>query len=106
MAVKPTIEESGFRCERVDEQEFKGSIKDKILHNIRKAKFIVADVSESRPNCYYELGIAHALGKTVIHLANDSKDIHFDIHDFNFIIYSRVADLKDRLKKRIESTIK
>ena len=105
MAIKPTIEEFGFICERVDEQEFNGSIKDKILQNIRKAKFIVADVTEARPNCYYELGIAHALSKNVIHIANTSDDIHFDINDFNFIIYSRVAELKERLKSRIESTV-
>ena len=105
MAIKPTIEGLGFDCIRVDEQEFNGSIKDRILENIRKAKFIVADITEARPNCYYELGIAHALGKDVIHLANNTDDIHFDINDFNFIIYSRVEELKTRLKNRIESTI-
>lgn len=105
MAIKPTVEELGFRCQRVDEQEFNGSIKEEILQNIRKAKFIIADVTEARPNCYYELGIAHALGKDVIHLANTTDDIHFDINDFNFIIYRRVAELMERLKARIESTI-
>jgi len=105
MAIKPTVEKLGFTCERVDEQEFNGSIKDKILQNIRKAKFIIADVTEARPNCYYELGIAHALGKNVIHLANSSNDIHFDINDFNFIIYNRATELKERLKARIESTV-
>ncbi len=65
----------------------------------------MADVTEARPNCYYELGIAHALGKEVIHLANDSADIHFDIKDFNFILYSRVTDLQQKLEQRIAATV-
>jgi len=104
-SIKPTVESLGYRCERIDEQEFNGSIRDRILQNIRQARFIIADVTEARPNCYYELGAAHSLGKEVIHLTNSTKDIHFDIKDFNFIVYSRQDDLSRKLKKRIESTI-
>lgn len=104
-AVKPTIEKLGYRCERVDEQQYNDSIRERIIANIDAARFIVADVSESRPNCYYELGIAHALGKEVIHLANSSTDIHFDVKDFNFIIYSRISDLQAKLEHRISATV-
>lgn len=105
LGIKPTIEKLGYRCERIDEQQFNGSIRDRILKNIAAAKFIVADVTEARPNCYYELGIAHSLGKEVVHLANDTGDIHFDIKDFNFIIYKRIADLKEKLEQRLNSTV-
>lgn len=103
--IKPTVEKTGYRCERVDEQEFNGSIRDRILENIRKAAFIVADVTEARPNCYYELGVAHALGKEVIHLANSKDYVHFDVTDFNFIIYSRHEELAQKLRRRINFTI-
>jgi hypothetical protein len=91
-AIKPTVENLGYRCERVDEQEFNDSIRARILSNIRKAKFIVADVTEARPNCYYEIGVAHSIEKNVIHLANATCDIHFDVKDFNFIVYSRIDE--------------
>lgn len=104
-AIKPTIEDLGYRCERVDEQEFNDSIRTRILMNIKKARFIVADVTEARPNCYYELGVAHSLNKEVIHLANSSDDIHFDANDFNFIIYSRIDELANKLHKRIIATV-
>jgi hypothetical protein len=104
-AVKPVVTDLGYICWRVDEQEFNGSIRDRIIMAIRDCKFVVADVTEARPNCYYELGVAHALGKEVIHLARSTKDIHFDVRDFNFIVYSRLDDLKMKLRKRIESTI-
>lgn len=104
-AVKPAVEQLGYRCERADEQQFNGSIRDRIMSNIQRARFIIADMTEARPNCYYELGIAHALGKEVIHIAGDKNDIHFDINDFNFIVYGTAADLKKRLRERIEGTI-
>ena len=105
-AIKPVVTKLGYRCERIDEQEFNGKIMEKIIENIKVARFIVADLTESRPNCYYELGIAHAFEKSVIHIANSEEDIHFDIKDFNFIIYSRIDELKERLKERILKTIK
>lgn len=103
--IKPLVEGFGYRCERVDEQEFNGSIRDRILKNIREACFIIADVTEARPNCYYELGVAHALGKEVIHLAHSAQDIHFDVKDFNFIIYGNGIELEQKLHRRIRATI-
>ncbi len=103
--IKKTVESFGFLCERVDEQEFNGSIRDRILKNIMDAKFIIADVTEARPNCYYELGVAHALGKEVIHLANSKEDIHFDLQDFNFIIYRRHDELYHELRRRLQATV-
>lgn len=104
-AVKPTVEEFGYRCERTDEQQFNGSIVDQITFNIRRARFITADVTEARPNCYYELGFAHALGKQVIHIAADTTELHFDVKVLNFIVYSSAADLRKRLRERIEGTV-
>jgi len=82
-AIKPTIESLDYRCERIDEQEFNGSIRGHILQNIRQARFIIANVTQGRPNCYYKLGVAYPLGKEVIHLNNSAKDIHLDRRDFN-----------------------
>jgi hypothetical protein len=105
MAVKPAIEALGFRCERVDEQHFNGGIMEQVLDNIRKAQFIVADMTGARPNCYYELGMAHALKKDVVLIARQGSDVHFDIRGFNFIFYDRIGDLQSQLKRRIEGTI-
>src|SRR3972149_4492526 len=81
---------------------FTGSAFEFILH----AKFIIADLTEQRPNCYYELGFSHAHGKDVIHIIHEKEPIHFDIKDYNFIVYQSVSELKVRLKDRIINTIK
>lgn len=106
--IKPTVEKYKIKCERVDEQHFNGSIKSRIVKNIKDAIFIIADLTEARPNCYYELGYAHALKRDVIHLCDKSRkeDIHFDVADFNFILYSDLTSLKTLLDKRIAKTLK
>lgn len=69
------------------------------------AKFIVADLTGQRPNCYYEVGFAHALEKEVIHVIHEDHPIRFDIKDYNFIVYRNVAELERRLKERIFGTV-
>jgi hypothetical protein len=104
-AIKPTVEQLGYRCERIDEQQFNDRITERIFLNLRTARLVVADLTEARPNCYYELGIAHALRKEVIHLAYAGQDIHFDVKDWNFIIYSRLDELARALRERILGTV-
>jgi hypothetical protein len=106
-AIKPTVIELGYRCERVDEQHFNGRIMERIYRNIQAARFVVADLTEARPNCYYELGVAHSLRKEVIHLAysGDPGAIQFDVKEFNFIVYSRIDELASRLRERVLATV-
>lgn len=46
------------------------------LQDIRNAEFVLADLSLERPSCYYELGLAEALGKPVYLIASEGTDIH------------------------------
>lgn len=106
LAIKDTVEELGYICQRADEQQFNGRISQQIIKNIKDAELIIADLTQARPNCYYELGIAHTLGKRVVHISRAQDDIHFDVKDFNFIVYSDLVYLKKKLKLRIEGTEK
>lgn len=106
LAVKPVVEEMGYICERADEQHFNDRISEQIIKNIHNADIIIADLTEARPNCYYELGMAHALGKPVIHISRNRADIHFDVQDYNFIVYKNVVSLRSELKERIVGTEK
>ncbi len=46
------------------------------LQDIKGASFVLADLSLERPSCYYELGLAEALGKPIYLVAEDGTDIH------------------------------
>lgn len=46
------------------------------LQDLRRSEFVLADLSLERPSCYYELGLAEAIGKPVYLVAIEGTDIH------------------------------
>ena len=103
--VKQTVEKLGYRCERTDEMYFDGMIYEKIIGSLNEADFIIADLTHGKQNCYYELGIAHALKKKVIHIIHVDGKLHFDIQGFRFIKYKDAEDLENQLKPHLKHTI-
>lgn len=103
LAIKPACEQAGAYAERVDKQIFTGSILERVFNQISKADLIIADMSERNPNVFYEVGYAHALGKTTILLTNQTDDIPFDLKHYPHIIYNnRLADLKRELETQVQ----
>lgn len=103
--VRPAVESLGLRCVRLDRSHFAGKISEQILREIRESYFVVADLTLARPNCYYEVGFAHAIGKPTILIARDPGQVHFDIRDFNCLAYSSPGALQRLLRDRIEGTV-
>lgn len=59
-----------------------------VLKSISLADYLIADLTGRNPNVYYELGIAHALMKKVVLLAQDLQDIPFDLKHQRILEYS------------------
>jgi hypothetical protein len=104
------IENCGFVPIRIDNKDHNEKIDDEIIIEIRKSKFLVADLNKHRGWVYYEIGYAHALGIPVFLTCNkfDRKDIHFDLRQYNFIFWTddKFDDIRERLTKRIISVLK
>ncbi|MGB7843765.1 MAG: hypothetical protein WBL21_13295, partial [Salinimicrobium sp.] len=47
-----------LKCERVDDIQEDFNITEKILECIQKCKVFIVDLTENKPNVYYELGYA------------------------------------------------
>lgn len=65
----------GFEAVRCDEVETNDRIVQRIIDGIRTSAFVIADVSEARPNVLYELGFAQGLGKQVVVTARCAGDL-------------------------------
>ncbi len=76
---------------------------DGLLENIADSKVILADLSGERPNCYYEAGFAHALGKEIIFSIKKGDAIHFDLAGHRFIRWSTEAEFRRSLRARLEA---
>ena len=94
---------SDFRAFKVDQHfDLQQRIVPSILSSIKRAAFIIADVSEPRPNVYYELGFAQALGKDVITTAYQGTELPFDIFDVPTLYWDCQDTLEHKMKPEIE----
>jgi hypothetical protein len=99
--VKVTCEQSGLRCMRGDEEPVSGDILSHILRMIVRARLIIAIVDGRNPNVFYELGIAHALGKQVLILSKSLDDVPFDIRSIRIVFYSDTRTIPEYLGPQI-----
>jgi nucleoside 2-deoxyribosyltransferase len=59
-----------------------------IWKQINQAKVVIADLTFKNPNVFYELGLAHAIGKPVVLIAQTIDDIPFDLRSVRIVIYT------------------
>jgi hypothetical protein len=68
-----------------------------IFSKIKQSAFVIAELSGARPNVYYELGYARALGKAVIQTAYQGTKLPFDVFD----VPTHFWDSQDVLERKL-----
>lgn len=96
-------ESFGYECHKVNEHSDVERIVPAIFDRIRRSAFVIADLTEHRPNVYYELGFAQGLGKPNIVTAFKGTALPFDVHDIPVIFWEGQKQLKEQLRPRIET---
>ena len=95
---------------RVDEMSSSSrTIVQNVLSSLDGADLLIADLSYSRPNVMYELGVAHGREKPVILIGQGSSASIFDIASVYTLIYdsSRMeTSFKQKLVKQIVEAIR
>jgi hypothetical protein len=105
--IQPVQQATGFTMLRMDGKHFNGKICDQIILEIRRSRFLIAEVSGQNAGVYYEAGFAMGLGLPVIWCckANEVTKCHFDTRQFNHILWDNHTHLKLQLTDRILATI-
>lgn len=107
--VREITQQFGIRAERADTSHGHIIVQD-IWRLLNEALFVVADVTVPNANVYYELGIAHTLGKETILLAHSTANIPFDINFFRHLLYGGGSGtarvLREKLPAFIEAAIR
>ena len=104
-AIKIVGKEFDYTVLRIDEVQDSGKIPDQILDAIAESEIVLADLTGSRPNCYFETGFAMAAGKELIlTISSKEKDgPHFDLAGYRFIKWSSNQQLRRKLRERLQS---
>lgn len=105
--IKPVEKETGFTMKRVDSEEHNEKIDNRIISEIRKSRFLIADFTGQRRGVYFEAGYALGLGIPVIWTCrkDNIKQCHFDTRQYNHITWETTDELREKLKNRILATI-
>lgn len=94
---------------RIDKEAPLEGLVDRIKEEIRRANFVLADLTDERPSCYFEVGYAEALGVPVIYAASKQSvvspgsdtRIHFDIHkSINW--FTNHEELKEKIHRAFD----
>jgi hypothetical protein len=108
--IKAIVESEGINCKRADEIHGTNIITFDIWEKINRARFIIADLTGKNPNVFYEIGLAHALGKEVILITQTMDDVPFDLKSIRCIVYSYtprgMKELEASLIKVIQTTMR
>ena len=104
--IKGSCKSVGMQCHRVDEVWKESAIIQDVFDLIFTSSIVIADLSGKNPNVFYEVGIAHTLGKFVIPIVQNTSDISFDVGHHRVLKYSFDENGRVELKNRLEARLK
>jgi hypothetical protein len=102
--IEQTLLEFDCVAIRIDKEAPLGGLVERIKREIARARFVVADLTDERPSCYFEVGYAEALRKPLVFLASKESvmrpgvqtHIHFDIHQ-NVQFFTNHEEMAEKL---------
>jgi hypothetical protein len=77
--IKPAAESCGYAAIRADEIDKPGLITSQVIQRVIEDPLVIADLSETNPNVFYELAIRHAIKKPLVQIIEKDQRIPFDV---------------------------
>lgn len=108
-SLRSAITELNLECNRADDIWENDVVMQDVASLIDRSRVVVCDCTLKNPNVFYEIGLAHTLGRDVILIAQNCDDIPFDLRGRRYIRYLNNtegrADLVEQVKSRISDLI-
>lgn len=108
---KPAVQDTGFSLITLDDTPVAGLIDDRMRVEIRKSRFMIADLTHQNNGAYWESGFAEGLGRPVIYTCEKSvwgkEKSHFDTNHLLTVIWDEEnpTEAVDKLKAAIRATL-
>lgn len=108
---RPAVKRAGFALRRIDDKPPAGSIDDRLRVEIRRCRFLIAELTSDNSGAYWEAGYAEGLGRPVIYTCQksyfDESGTHFDASHFHTVIWeeNELDDAGHRMTATIRATL-
>lgn len=104
-AIQKACAHTKFPTRRADEVWNHSAVIHDILELINHSVIVICDLTDRNENVFYELGVAHAWGKTVIPITQNEMDVPFDLRHHRYLKYLNNGEglktLEIELSKRV-----
>jgi hypothetical protein len=110
---KPAVAKTGFQLQILTENAKAGLIDDRLRVEIRRARFLIADLTHQNAGAYWEAGFAEGLGRPVIYTCEKSvfddekTKPHFDTNHHLTVVWSEsdMTKAEQELKSVVRATL-
>lgn len=103
--IKKVAETLNLSVARADDFFSQNSIMHEVWSAISLAKILIADCTGKNPNVFYEIGLAHAIGKPVVLITQNADDVPFDLRHRRYILYAYTPPGMKIFENMLSSTI-
>jgi len=97
--IEPVCDEFQIKAVRADKSYSPGLIVTDIARQISESSLVIADITPTNLNVYYEVGYAHALQKPTILIAEAGTKLPFDVSPFRTLFYENTIEGKRRIEE-------
>lgn len=109
--ISPAVEACGFEAVRADQISEPGLITTQVIQHIIDDPLVIADLTGSNPNVFYELAVRHAIRKPLVQIIQKNEKIPFDVAGMRTIPVDHkdldsVQEAKSEIEKQIKSVLK
>lgn len=104
-AIQGACDDAKLRCQRADSIWQESTFIQDIFNLIYRSTIVVVDFTDKNPNVMYETGIAHTLGKTVVPITQNLKDIPSDLGHHRALKYLANTEGFGELKKNLAARL-
>jgi len=103
--LKSIAQKLGKSIARADDFFTNDQIMNEIWTALVNTKLVIADCTQRNPNVFYEIGLAHAVGKPTILITQNSEDIPFDLRHRRYLKYELTPRGMKSFEETLEKTI-
>jgi hypothetical protein len=104
--IKPVAQRLGLTAARADDFFTAHAVMSDIWNGISGARAVIADRTDRNPNVFYEIGLAHAIGKIVIMITQSADDVPFDVRHLRYIRYEYTPRGMQEFEGKLAATLR